>query len=184
MELRNTDQTYGTVAKSFHWLVALLILGLLVVGMTMVRMKMGPDMFKLIGLHKSTGLVVLGLATLRVLWRFTNRHVASLPNHQQWEKLLASLVHWLLYAAMFVMPLSGWIMSSAKGFSVSFFGLFTMPDLVKPDENLAALMIKVHNVSAYTLIVIIGLHIAGALKHHLFDRDNTLLRMLPCFKNK
>jgi cytochrome b561 len=184
MNIRNTIQSYGLAAKTFHWIIGLLILTLLCVGLYMVRLKPSPGMFKIFALHKSLGITVLALATLRIIWRFANINPVLLPNHQQWEKILAKLTHGLLYLAMFVMPLSGWIMSSAKGFSVSVFNLFTLPDIVKPDDALSHFALQVHNFSAYTLIVLIGLHVAGALKHHFIDRDRTLLRMLPCTKEE
>jgi cytochrome b561 len=75
-------------------------------------------------------------------------------------------------------------MSSAKGFSVSVFGLFTLPDLVRPNEDLAEVAVEVHEIVAYTMIVMIGLHFAGAMKHHVIDRDSTLRRMLPRIFNR
>lgn len=180
MLLRNTLDRFGVVHKGFHWVMALLVIGMIVLGLSMTRIDPPtPTMFQLYGLHKSIGITVLLLAVLRVLWRVTNIRPLSLPSHQRWEKILAEIVHGLLYLALLVMPLSGWLMSSAKGFSVSVFGWFTLPDLIKPSDDMAALMVTVHEVAAYTLIVMLGLHVAGALKHHLIDRDDTLRRMIP-----
>jgi cytochrome b561 len=180
MPLRNTQDQYGAVARFFHWVVALLIIGMLCVGLYMTNVQLSmPDKMQIYGLHKSTGIVILLLAALRFLWKLINTHPIPLPNHQQWEKSLAALVHGLLYVMMFLMPLTGWIGSSAKGFSVSVFHLFTLPDLVKPDKGIAHLMWTIHEYAAYGLIVIIGLHFAGAMKHALIDRDGTLRRMLP-----
>ena len=179
MSFRNTERAYGSIAKGFHWIVAILVLGLLALGLYMVRLDPGPALFQLYALHKSIGIVVLALAVLRVAWRLSNIHPISLPNHRAWEKLIARISHALLYLALFVMPLSGWVMSSAKGFSVGVFGLFTLPDLVRPSEALAQQAVIIHEIAAYTLIGVIGLHVAGALKHHVLDRDNTLKRMLP-----
>ncbi len=179
MALKNTSYNYGWMAKTFHWVIGLLIIGLLCLGLWMTGLKPSPQMFQVFALHKSLGITVLFLAALRILWRWSNPHVNFLPSLHNWEKLSANFVHILLYIAMFLMPLSGWIMTSAKGFSVSVFGLFTLPNFVGHDENLSKLAKDVHNVSAYILIGIICLHVAGALKHFVIDRDKTLQRMLP-----
>lgn len=180
MLLKNTRDRYGAVAKSFHWVIALLIIGMLCVGLYMTNVKLSlPDKMQIFGLHKSTGIVILLLASLRLLWRLINAHPIPLPGHRQWEKALAKAVHFLLYAAMFLMPLTGWIGSSAKGSSVSVFHLFTLPDLVGRDKGLADLMWGTHEIAAYSLIALIGLHFAGAMKHAVIDRDGTLRRMLP-----
>lgn len=183
MRFKNSDTAYGPVTKWFHWVIGLSILGLLGLGLCMTRLEPSPGMFKLYALHKSIGITVLFLAFLRLSWRLMGSHVFPLPNHQKWEKFLAKLIHGLLYGAMFIMPLSGWIMSSGKGFSVSVFNLFTLPNLVKPNDDVAHLANEIHQYAAYILIAMIGLHVAGALKHHLIDKDITLLRMLPSFRS-
>jgi len=171
---------FGAVHKSFHWIMALLVIGMICVGLYMTRIDPPtPTMFQLYGVHKSIGIIVLLLAVLRVLWRVTNIRPLSLPSHTRIEKILAEIVHGLLYVSLLVMPLSGWLMSSAKGFSVSVFGWFTLPDFIKPSDDMANLMVTIHEVTAYTLIAMLGLHVAGALKHHLIDRDDTLRRMIP-----
>ena len=179
MGWRNTALTYGGVAKGFHWVIAVMVLGLLAAGIYMTSLDPSPEMFKLYALHKSAGITVLTLVVLRVLWRITNPHPESLPNHKNWEKILARLVHFMLYAALFIMPLSGWVMSSAKGFSVSVFGLLTLPDFVERSDDLAKVAGIIHEIASWVLIGIVGLHIAGAIKHHIVDRDETLWRMLP-----
>lgn len=179
MGLRNTQDEYGAVAKGFHWAVALLVIGVICAGLYMVNLDLSPAKLQIYALHKSVGITILVLVALRLVWRFSNAHPAALPTHRPWEKILARIVHALLYLSLFLMPLSGWVMSSAKGFSVSVFDLFTLPDLVRPDEALAKQAVLVHKTVAYTLIVMIGLHLAGALKHHVIDRDKTLRRMLP-----
>lgn len=180
MNWRNTTDRYGAVAIGLHWVVAILVIVLLVVGLVMTGMKPGPDMLRIYATHKSIGITVLALAVLRLTWKLANPHPAALPTHRQWEKLLAKAVHIFLYFAIVAMPLSGWIMSSAKGFPVSVFGWFTLPDLVPPDKDLTKAASQFHEMLAYSLIVAIVLHFSGALKHHLIDKDGTLRRMLPC----
>lgn len=184
MTYRNTTDSYGAIAKAFHWGIALLVIAMLGAGLYMTTLDPSPKMFQIYALHKSVGIAILTLAVLRVLWRFSNPHPYALSNHLAWEKLLARAIHFLLYVSLFLMPLTGWLMSSAKGFSVSVFGWFTLPDFIKPNDALAHLLGDIHQYAAYTLIAMIGLHFAGAIKHHIIDRDATLRRMLPRFFNE
>src|SRR5437764_14708296 len=123
MHIKNTNSNYGIVAISLHWLMAVLIIGLLIIGLYMVSLPKGPDKFFLIGWHKQLGVVVLGLGIFRLIWRLLNiRPPLLLP---WWEKFAALTVHWGCYGFMLALPLSGWLMSSASGYEVSFFGLFS-----------------------------------------------------------
>lgn len=184
MPLRNTKYTFGTVAKSFHWIMALLIIALLGVGLYMVRQELSPKLFKLYALHKSVGIVVLTLAFLRVAWRMYSPHPEALPTHKKSERILAGLAHFVLYSSFFIMPLTGWLMSSAKGFTVSVFNTITLPNMIKPNDDLAKLFAEMHELAAYALIAVITLHVLGAIKHHVIDKDETLKRMLPNFKKQ
>jgi len=180
--LKNTQQTYGSVAKTFHWLIFLLIAGLVTVGFVMEKLPMSPDKFKLFGLHKSFGITVLTLVTLRLLWKLVNAAPLLPDTLSALEKFLAHAGHWTLYALMFLMPFSGWMMSSAAGLPVSVFGWFTLPDLVAPDKDLKEIFREVHKTAAWTLIVMVGLHVLAALLHHFYYKDNVLVRMLPRFR--
>ena len=175
---RNTEGQYGAVAKGFHWTIAILIITILAIGLIMVDMDKGPGKFALFRWHKSLGITVLGLAALRVLWRFSNIQPLKMVSHAAWEKFLAGVTHFLLYFCMFAMPLSGWLMSSAKGIKVSAWGL-VLPDLIGVNKPLGNLFNDFHVTTAWILMGLIGLHVAGALKHHVIDRDDTLRRMLP-----
>lgn len=176
MCLKNTKDSYGLVAKIFHWPMALIILGLILVGLYMSSIAPSPEKLQMIYYHKSFGILILWLVGLRIIWRAFSTQPAAIENHRSWERLLAKLVHLFLYIAMIGMPLSGWLMSSAGEYPVPFFGL-EMPDLVSKDPDLGKLMYNVHEVLAYMLIVVIGLHSLGALKHHFIDKDETLKRM-------
>lgn len=177
MGLKNTKETYGIVAKFFHWFTALIILGLILAGLYMAPLPYSPFKLEIYALHKSFGLLVLWLVGLRLIWRFISVKPQEHPNHQTWERLLAKLAHFLLYVAMIGMPLSGWLMSSAGEYPVPFFG-FQMPDLVGKNRELAGLMGQVHTILSYVLVGTIGLHALGALKHHFIDKDSTLKRMM------
>ncbi len=173
---KNTPDAYGLIAKSFHWVVALLIIGLLCLGFYMEGLQ-GPDRGQFYGIHKSFGLMVLMLIVCRFVWRQYTGVPRDNPAHPKWERTLADIVHYALYAAAFLMPLSGWGMSSAGGHPVMFFGL-PVPPLVSPDKVLGAYFSAMHSVLAWTIITLVSLHVLGALKHHFIDRDDTLRRML------
>lgn len=184
MCLKNTLQTYGVVAKAFHWLMAILIVTMLAVGLIMADMENSPDRFKLIGLHKEFGIVVLFLAALRLGWKVLDVSPLLPESIGKMALLGAKSVHAALYALMFAMPITGWLMSSAAGFPVSMFGLFTMPNLVEPNKELRHDMSELHEVFAWILIGLIALHIMAALLHHFYYKDNILKRMLPNLKGK
>ncbi len=175
----NTPERFGVVAKSFHWGVALFIITLLCVGLYMTDLAPSPQKFQIYGLHKAFGITVLLLACLRLGWKLGGVKPRALSSHAKWERALAHLTHGFLYVAMLGMPLSGWAMSSAANYPVSVFGLFTLPNIVPADESTVDAMKAVHGVLAWGLIGAIGLHAAGALKHHIIDKDITLRRMLP-----
>ena len=178
--LKNSGERYGWIAMGFHWVIGPAIIFMLGLGLYMDGLPLAPKKFELIGLHKSIGVTILTLALFRLLWRLRSI-IPALPAHvPQWQKLTAHATHWLLYAAMFAMPLSGWAMSSAAGFPVSVFGWFTLPPLVGADPELKKLFGAAHSYIAWSLIALIVLHGAAALKHHFIDKDNVLKGMLPC----
>ena len=183
MCFKNTKNSYGVVAKTFHWLMFLLIAGLIAVGFIMESMVMGPDKFKLIGLHKSTGIVVLLLALLRLMWKAANVTPLLPAKLHKLEKFMANSGHALLYVLMILTPLSGWAMSSAAGFPVSVFGWFTLPDFVAPDPVLKHILVERHELLAWSIIVVVSLHVVAALLHHFYYKNNVLVRMLPFVKD-
>jgi cytochrome b561 len=179
MNWRNTDTKYGLLASSLHWIMAALVIGTLGIGLILEDLGKTPDALKIYALHKSLGVTVLALVVFRGVWRHISKPPASLVTHKNWEKKLAKIAHIVLYFCMIAMPLSGWIMSSAKGYSVSFFGLFDLPNFVPKDKGLSDTAKEIHEIVSNVLIGAIALHAAGALKHHFIDRDETLRRMLP-----
>lgn len=176
--IRNTIQNYGFIAKSFHWVMALLIIGMLFVGFYMETLE-GPDKFRLIGLHKSTGALLLGLVALRLLWRWTNKTPALPGNINGLMRFGAHASHFALYGLMFAMPLIGWAMSSAAGFPVSVYGWFTLPPLIEKSAEMVTLMKTLHYYGAIAFIALISLHFLAALYHQFIREDGVLRRMLP-----
>ncbi len=179
MAIKNTSEEFGWLAKLFHWLMAILIIGMLCLGLYMTDLPLSFEKLKLYGWHKEFGTLVLFLVCLRLLWHVTNKIPVlpdSIPTIQKWA---AHGAHYALYFFMFAMPITGWMMSSAAGLPVSFFGLFLLPNLVAPDEQLRSILVQVHSYLAYALIATICAHTLAALKHHFIDKDNILRRMLP-----
>ena len=176
MQITNSEDRYGLIAILLHWLMAILIIGLLVLGLYMVTLPISLEKLKLYGWHKEYGLLALALVIFRLFWRLSNTTPRlSLP---LWEKFAARSVHWAFYGFMFAMPITGWLITSAAGLPVSFFGLFVLPDLVSPNEELRQLFQEIHEWVGYGLIVTIILHASAALKHHFINKDNILRRMI------
>ena len=179
MTFRNTTRSWGALSKTLHWLIVLLIILQWVLMQRAEALPLGSDKIFVIGLHKSFGMTVFALAIIRLVWRWANP-VPSLDGlARNWERALAGLSHLLLYALIFAMPLTGWLMSSARNFPVSWFGLFQLPDLVAPDKALYERFNDLHHQLFAALVVVALLHIAGALKHQIIDKNEVLRRMLP-----
>jgi len=172
-----TTANYTRTAVALHWLVALLIIGGFAVGVTMVDLPLSPTKARVFAYHKWAGLTVLGLAAVRLAWRLTHPAPPDLPM-PLWQARVARATHVLLYVLMFAVPVLGWLYTSAAGFPVVYFKLIQIPDLVAKDKELAELLKPVHGALAWSLAVLVALHVAAALKHHFLERDATLRRML------
>lgn len=180
MTLKNTPDRWGSVSKSLHWLIALLILALGIVGLLMGELPKTPKYFWVYTAHKSIGITVLVLVVLRLLWRLYAGAPRPVPGTPGWQERIASATHWLLYVMMFAIPLSGWLYDSASGLRpFKLFGLLEMPKLVAPDERAAQLSHAFHEWGFWALILVVLAHAGAALYHHLQRRDATLVRMLP-----
>ncbi|NBC46949.1 MAG: cytochrome b [Gammaproteobacteria bacterium] len=177
--LRNTHDTYGLVAVSLHWLVALVVLGLFGLGLWMVELTYYDDWYRTApAIHKGVGILLFITVTLRLGWRLVGLRPAPLATHSALERRVASITHGLLYVLLFAVMLSGYLISTADGRPVAVFGLFSVPALISDLPNQADVAGEVHLVLAISLVSLAAVHALAALKHHLIDRDRTLLRML------
>jgi len=173
-------QSYSSVSRFFHWLIA----GLIITQFILAELAEWADdnnqavqQLALLANHKSIGMTIVILAVLRLVWRMFNTP-PPLPNSMAlWQQRASAVAHWLMYGLIFAIPISGWLMSSASAYSVSWFNLFVFPDLVAPSEGLADLLHETHEVLAKLLLVVVLVHIAAALKHHFVDKDGVLRRM-------
>lgn len=174
----HNPMAWGALSKLLHWIVVTLIIVQWAIAKYAAGQSLGGKVVPL-GLHKSIGISILAISIFRLTWRFVSVHPASEPTLKPWENSLAKACHVGLYALVFALPLTGWLMSSARNFPVSWFGFFRLPDLVSPDQALFAQMRSLHGVLFVALLLVALLHVLGALKHHFLDRNEVLLRMLP-----
>jgi cytochrome b561 len=182
MRLRNTAESWGTVAKLLHWIGAALIVTMLCLGLIMVHagIATGPK-FDAYQLHKSTGFLVLAVMLARGLWRMTNSPPAPPDGMRPWERRLALALHLGLYVLILGMIASGWLMVSASPLPMpAHLPLgFTVPNLTGPNALIEARAKVTHEILSKLVIAALVLHVAGALKHHFIDHDGVLSRMLP-----
>jgi cytochrome b561 len=178
MPFRNTKSSWASLSKGLHWLIVLLIINQWVIAERADDLT-GFQKFTTLNWHKWFGMTIFMLAIVRLGWRLANPVPDLTAETRPWERVLAKMSHFLLYALIFAMPLTGWLMSSARAFGVSWFNLFQFPDLVGKDEHLYHLMHDTHHLLFKVLVAVALLHAAGALKHHFIDRNNVLRRMLP-----
>lgn len=174
---------YTLTAIALHWILGAALVSVFCFGLYMADLPFSPQKLKLINWHKWAGVSILLLSVARLAWRLTHRPPA-LPQDvtrtmPAWQHLAHSLTHTGLYFLFFAVPLIGWAYSSAAGFPVVLFGQIPLPDFVSPDKAMAALIKPWHEISAWAMAALVALHVSGALKHHLVDRDSLLRRMLP-----
>jgi cytochrome b561 len=182
--ISNTEAAYGAVAIALHWAMAVLLIGLALLGLYMVALpEVGFDTRKilLILYHKEIGMLALALFAVRLAWRVTNILPHLLEELPDWQKVTARFVHLCFYALMFALPMSGWLMTSAAGIPVSFLQLFTVPDLIGPNDYLFRQLIEIHKWLSYALLVLLAMHAGAALRHRFTyrDRDGASSGMLP-----
>ncbi|MGA0612524.1 cytochrome b [Caldimonas sp. KR1-144] len=172
---------YSPTAIALHWLLAVMILGSMAFGWYMSDLPFSPQRLKFYNWHKWAGVTILALSIARLAWRLTHRPPAYSQRVQigtpSWQMRAAEWTHVAMYALFFIVPLVGWAYSSAAGFPIVWFGVLPLPDFVPKDEALAKLIKPWHAVAAYTLLTLVVLHVAAALKHHFVDRDGLLARM-------
>jgi cytochrome b561 len=174
----STSETHYTgVAIALHWLIAGLIFVAFPLGLYMSDLPLSPTRLKLYSYHKWIGITVLALAIVRLGWRSLHRPPPLPITMPRWQQITTHAMHHLLYMLLFIVPLSGWMMSSAKGFQTVWFGVLPLPNLVDKDKALGELLTDVHEGLNWTLFVLVGIHIAAALKHHFIDRDDLMSRM-------
>lgn len=178
MRHHKTSLRYTATAIALHWIMAALLTGLFVVGLYMHELPLSPWKLEIYSWHKWAGVTAFLLVLTRLAWRFTHRPPALPASMSASARLAAHAGHALLYGLMIAIPLSGWLMSSAKGFQTVYFGVLPIPDLLHKDKALGDLLLTVHQTLNLVLAATVIGHAAAALKHHFIDRDDVLARML------
>ncbi|MBA3661258.1 MAG: cytochrome b [Gammaproteobacteria bacterium] len=177
MSYRNSLFSYGSVAKFFHWLIALLIIAMLIYGYFLENIPKAYAGFAY-NLHKMTGITIFALVVLRMLWGAINPKPMIPPGTPMWQRLSEYLVHYTLYLCILAMPLAGWIGSSAAGKAPHLGGInFMLP--IAQSKTISSASFFIHNNLAIIIIVLVSVHVLAALYHHFIKRDNILRRMLP-----
>ena len=174
MEQRHFTRT----AILFHWITALIIAVAFPVGLLMGDMEISPLRIKIFVWHKWAGLTVLWLSFLRLAWRASHAAPGAPDSMPKWQHLASRVVQWLTYALLFLVPLSGWAYSSAAGYGVVYLNLIALPNLVAKNKELADQLKDLHETLNWTLLSLVVLHAAAALKHHFIDKDTVLVGML------
>lgn len=177
-------QRYSTSSIVLHWLIAILIVAAFAMGWYMTDLRISPTKLKLYSWHKWLGVTIFGLVAFRLLFRFL-KGVPSYPDTMQtWEKQVANVMHAALYGLMVAVPLSGYLYTYAAGFPVVYLGLVELPPLMSPNPEWKEFLKESHELLTTAMLVLVGLHLAAALKHHFINKDGVLQRMLPRSFNK
>ena len=179
MMMRNTPQAWGAPAKLLHWTIAALAIVQVPLGMAAANWKLSPTKLDLFVWHKSLGMVILALMVVRIAWRLTTPAPSPPASIPPLQRHAARIVHTVLYVLLVLLPVSGWIVSSAANVPFRIFRVIPAPAVALPDPVLAARAAGVHAALCVVLVLLLAIHVAAALRHHFVDRDDVLTRMLP-----
>lgn len=169
---------YGTTAKTLHWLVVGLLVIQYSIGWLMPDIKRGMNPGVAMILHISIGTLILAVIVARLAWRLAHP-VAPESSLPPWQRLTSETVHWLLYVLVLATTLSGWLFASARGWTISWFFTVPLPMLTAGNPQLVRAIDGWHQDCEWALLILIGLHVAGAFLHLLYYRDGVMQRMLP-----
>jgi cytochrome b561 len=176
-DLDMSRSSYHPVAKTLHWLTAICVIGLLGVGLWMVGLPISLLKLKVYAWHKWIGLIVLTLTAARLAWRWHSPPPPLPGTVTSWERRAASFSHGALLLLLLAQPLVGWLMSSAGGVKVYWFGYLALPDLVPRDQALFGVLRESHAAIAVALIALVALHVLAVVRHDLVRHDGIFRRM-------
>lgn len=179
MPLRNTSDRFGLVARTFHWLVFLLLIASFTIGWSMVDLPLSPRKLQVYSWHKWIGATIFLVVILRLGWRLLNPVPEASRATPRWQRAAAGVSHFLLYAVLIVLPITGWIMSSAYNIPLVYLGLIHVPGPFAGNQAVGDTMLVVHIWLGIALLALVAVHVVAALYHHLILRDDVLRRMLP-----
>lgn len=179
MHIRNTRQDYGLIAKILHWLIALIMIGLIAIGWYMVRLSDEDVLYwRLLDAHEAMGLSLFILLALKIAWMRLSPNPDYEPSLAEWERLIATLVRWLFVFAVLVIPLSGFLFVATNGEAVHLYDMITIPDIGTISKGTRDWLSDIHYYTSYGCAVLIMIHILAALKHQFVDGNRSLWRMM------
>lgn len=177
--IKNTENQYGAVAIVVHWVTAIAIVGLFVLGFWMVDLNYYNEWYKQApDIHRSVGILLFLGMVFRVVWRLANPRPGPLPTHSRFEVVAAHAAHLMLYLLVFTAMISGYLITTADGSSISVFGWFEVPSVTGRIKGMEDTAGAIHYWVTWSVVGLASMHALAALKHHLFDKDDTLRRML------
>jgi cytochrome b561 len=175
--LKNTTDSYGWIARLFHWIIFMMVIGAIIGGDIAADMSAGPGKSQMIGMHKSFGFAILVLVVLRLLWRLVNPIPRDL-GASRIENKLGHTMHIFLYILLLSQPTIGILMSQLFGHPVYPFDWFKVPTFVNDNIRLGKILLEIHETLWVVLAISVGIHAAAALKHHFIEKNRTLMRMI------
>jgi len=185
MNFKNTKSSYGIVAILLHWIMAFLIIGLFVLGIVMVDLDYYSKWYVAAPWwHISIGMAVFALLVVRMVWMFSNIRPMPINSYKSWEIIAAKITHYLFYVLLFVICISGYLITTAKGAAIDMFGWFDIPAVINFNKNQADIAGKFHEIAAYIMTFLFVLHVCATFKHHFFDKDVTFIRILKPMDHK
>jgi cytochrome b561 len=176
------EAAFGNGRKFFHWAIVLFLLFQIPLGLYMTGLADGPEKIEKYSLHQACGILIFALGVSRLFWALISKRPPLPEETPLYEKVLVKLLQAILYIVICLMPLSGWMMSSAGGYPINMFGLFSLPALIEPNKDLVEGFVRMHEMQSWILFGAIGLHFSGALRHHFLLKDKILVNMLPIKK--
>jgi cytochrome b561 len=179
MMIRNTETSWGSAARSLHWLIAILVLGLFAYGLWMNEFPAREDRGYHYAIHAAVGISVLALMVLRLVWRLVNPTPVPPPNSEKWEITAAKLGHLGLYALVFGVLIAGWLLAGTlrTPVDVKLFGLMTIPNLLEAGSPYRGFLGEAHELLAYSVMALVAVHVAAAVWHERVKRDGVMARM-------
>ncbi|CAE7722296.1 yceJ [Symbiodinium necroappetens] len=178
MRMTNSADRYGAVAQILHWVTVALFIAIFALAWIQDGMTLSPEKVQIINLHKSVGVTILALAVLRLAWRWYSPPPSLPEGMAGWERRAAHASHVALYVVLLAQPLIGILHSAAANFPVVVFGLFTLPALIGPSEEVKQVLESAHHLLARVILALLAIHILAALRHHFVVKDDVLTRML------
>ncbi len=178
MRWGNSANRWGRMSRILHWSMAVGVIFMFVVGITMINMRLSPMKLEMFIIHKSTGILLLALITIRVIWRLLNPAPRPSGHLSRGQRKLVFIGQMLMYALLFAIPISGWVINSAANFPLKWYGLFEIPPITDPSIVIEDYAKTAHFVFICMLGTLIVMHITAALHHHWIKRNDILKRML------